>query len=157
MPVTRRDFLPSGLRLFLLVEGIGMLVLVGVPLGVDDDVSPQVMAVVIVAMLAIQSTLLFMHAHITASPDTLRIGYWPLFRRTFPYRTLAKVEKVEVDAMRDYRGWGLKGRSRSEKGMLLGGASRHGIAITTRDGRRYVVTSQEPVDDLAATITARVG
>jgi hypothetical protein len=40
--------------------------------------------------------------------------------------------------------------------MLIGGGSPHGLAITTRDGRRYVVTSPEPVDDLVATIAVRV-
>lgn len=157
MGTTHRDFLPAGLRLFLLVEAVGMLVLVGVLLAVDDEASPALKLGILAAMLAIQLALLFMHAHITAKPDGVTLGYWPLFRRTFRYRDLVSAEAVMVDAMRDWHGWGIKGRSRSEQGMLLGGASRHGIALTTRDGRRYVVTSREPVDDLVATIVARVG
>lgn len=156
MPETHRDFLPAGLRLFLLIEGVAMLVLVGVLLAVDDDTGPVLIGVIVLVMLAIQGGLLFMHAHITARQDSVTIGFWPLFRRTFRYRDLQGAKVVEVDAMRDYHGWGLKGKSRSDRGMLLGGASAHGIAISTRDGRRYVVTSRQPVEDLVAVIAARV-
>lgn len=156
MSKTYRDFLPTGLRLFLVIEGVAMLVLVGVLLAVDDETRVAVRGAIIGGMLALQIALQGMHAHVTAFRDSVRIGYWPVFRRTFRYRDLAGVEDVEVNAMRDYSGWGLKGRSRSENGMLIGGASRHGIAISTHDGRRYVVTSREPVDDLVATIAAQV-
>lgn len=156
MPETHRDFLPAGLRLFLLIEGVAMLVLVGLLLAVDDDTGPVLIGVIVVVMLAIQGVLLFMHAHITARQDSVTIGFWPIFRRTFRYRDLAGVEVIEVDAMRDYHGWGIKGKSRGEKGMLLGGASDHGIALSTRDDRRYVLTSPDPVDDLVAVIAARV-
>jgi hypothetical protein len=156
MPQTRRDFLPTGLRVFLLVEGVAMLVLVGVLLAVDDEVGPVTLVVAIVLIVALQVGLFFMHGFITVRQETVRVGFWPLYWRTFRYCEIASVEAIQVDAMRDYRGWGLKGRSRGEKGMLLGGGSPHGASLVLHDGRRYVVTSRGPVDDLVATMAQRV-
>lgn len=156
MPITRRDYLPMGLRLFLLIEGVAMLILVAVMMAVDDGVGTTTMVAVIVILVLLQVSLLFMHGFITLRHDSVRVGFWPIFRRTFHYPDIEDVASVQVDALRDYRGWGLRGRSRDEKGMLLGGGSPHGVRLTLGDGRRYVVTSREPVDDLVATIVARV-
>jgi hypothetical protein len=113
MPGTRRDFLPSGVRLFLLVQGVATLVLVGVLIVFDEEIGLTTAGLIFVGMLVFEAGLQYMHSHITPFQDSIRIGFWPMFRRTFRYRDLAGVEAVTVDAMRDYRGWGVKGRSRS--------------------------------------------
>lgn len=155
--MTRRDFLTPGLRLVLLLPVIPTFVLVLVVMSVDEDTGPVAMAVTIVLLLALIIVEQIMHAFITLREDSVRMGFLPIFWRTIPYRTIASVDPVRIDPMRDYGGWGIKGKSRSEKGLLFSGGGHHGVMITTLDGRRYVATSREPMHDLVETLREMSG
>ncbi|HLU35425.1 MAG TPA: hypothetical protein VKZ61_06620 [Thermomicrobiales bacterium] len=154
---TRRDFLTPGLRLVLLLPAAPMLGLVFIFMLTDDGVGPVAMVTAGVLMVALIVVEQLMHAHITVRSDSVRMGFWPMFRRTIPFREIASVDAVKIDPMRDYGGWGIKGTSRSEKGMLFSTGGHHGVMILTRDGRRYVVTAREPMDDLVETLRGLTG
>jgi hypothetical protein len=157
MARTRRDFLTPGLRLVLALPLIPTLALMIVFMSTDDETGPLGMAVAIGIVLALIVVEQMMHAHITVRSDSVRMGFWPIFRRTIPFRDIAEVDAVKVDPMRDYGGWGVKGKSRSERGMLFSAGGHHGLMVTTRDGRRYVATAREPMDDLAEALRAVTG
>jgi len=149
--------LTPGLRIVLLLPLIPTLALVIVFMAVDDDAGPVRTAVTILILSTLLVVEQLMHAWITVRSDSVRMGFWPIFRRTIHFRDIAAVDAIEVDPMRDYGGWGLKGTSRSERGMLFSAGGHYGVMVTTRDGRRYVATAREPMDDVAETLRALVG
>lgn len=157
MSRTQRDFLTPGLRLVLLLPIVPTLALVIVFMSVDDETGPVRMAVTILILAALLIVEQLMHAHVTIRSDSVRMGFWPIFRRTIPFREIAAVDAVKIDPMRDYGGWGVKGTSRNERGMLFSAGGHHGLMVTTRDGRRYVATTREPMDDLAETLRGLAG
>jgi hypothetical protein len=157
MHQTRRDFLTPGLRVVLLLPLVPTLALVIVFMSTDDETGPVAMTVTILILAALLIIEQLMHAWITVRSDSVRMGFWPLFRRTIPFREIESVDAVKIDPMRDYGGWGIKGTSRSERGMLFSAGGHYGVMVMTRDGRRYVATSREPMDDLVETIRGLAG
>jgi hypothetical protein len=152
---TQRDFLTPGLRLVLLLPLVPTLALAIIFMAADDA-SPTAMVTTILILVGLVIVEQFMHAYITIRPDEVRMGFWPIFRRTIPFHEIASVETMKIDPMRDYGGWGIKGKSRSEKGMLFSAGGQHGLMITARDGRRYVATAREPLDDIAEAMLTRI-
>ena len=147
---TQRDFLTLGLRLVLLLPIIPTMALVIVFTLADEDASTTGMVTTILILLGLIVVEQLMHAYVTVRQDSVRLGFWPIFRRTIPLREIASVETMKIDPMRDYGGWGVKGKSRSEKGMIFSAGGQYGLMVSTRDGRRYVATAREPLDDFAA-------
>jgi hypothetical protein len=152
---TQRDFLSLGLRLVLLLPIIPTMALVIVFMSTDEDASPTAMVTTILILVGLIVVEQLMHAYVTIRPDAVRMGFWPIFRRTIPFSEIASVGTMKINPMRDYGGWGVKGKSRSEKGMLFSAGGHHGLMITTRDGRRYVVTAREPLDEIVQVIQVR--
>lgn len=154
---TIRDPLSPGLRAVMLLPLFPIAVLVFVMLVAQEGTRPWEY---VLNGLLFGSTAIFalwMHAFLTVRADSVRIGFMPFFWRTIPLREIADVEAVDVDPMRDYRGWGIKGRSRQPKGMLLSGGSHRAVRLTLRDGRRYLVTSPDSVDGIVDDIRFRIG
>jgi hypothetical protein len=71
--------------------------------------------------------------------DTVTIGFRPFWRTKFHVSDLAEVDIVPVDAWEDYRGWGIKGAPRSQRGLLYSAGGTAGLRFILTNGRRYLV------------------
>jgi len=152
---TFRDPLTSGLRLVMLLPLLPVVVMVFVILAVEEGTKPWEYVLIVLIFGGIIASTLWMHAFLSLRDNAVRIGFMPFYWRTIPYRDIAAVDAVEVDPMRDYRGWGVKGRSTQPEGMLFSGGSRAGLRMTLHDDRRYVVTLPGPVDEIVAELRSR--
>lgn len=152
---TYRDHLTLGLRLVVILPLIPTSIMVLLIIATDDGSRWWEYAILVLLFVAVIAGTLWMHAFITFRANTVRVGFMPIFWRTIPYRDIASVDAVEVDPMRDYGGWGGKGRSTRPNGMLFSGGARNGVRITLRDDRRYIVTVPGPVDDIVVALRAR--
>ena len=87
---------------------------------------------------------------VTVMPKGVRLSYWILFRTYLPAAVIASIDAAEWDTW-SYGGYGIKGRPRSDKGLLLNasydasGRADRGLLITTVDGRSYRIEASEPV------------
>lgn len=154
---TFRDPLTLGLRLVMILPLIPTCVMVIVIMALEGESGPLQYAILAALFGITIAGALWMHAFLTFRTDAVRIGFMPIFWRTIPYREIAAVDAVEVDPMRDYSGWGVKGRGAQPKGMLFSGGSHNAVRITLHDDRRYLVTLPDPVDDIVAALRARTG
>lgn len=113
-----------------------------------DNETPEVVKV-LVGIILLAAVILIYAAHpwITVTAGEVRLGYFPLVRITLPMHEIQTVALVRVRSMRDYGGFGTRGRASSDRGLLLGGYPPTGLKFETRDNRRYTITMRniEPI------------
>ena len=158
MPFLERNEYPTPpVRRILLGTLLVTLVITMIVLALDDNLSSPVFMLVIVVFGVIMMAVMRFHAQIALREEGVTVGFRPLFRRTISYADIANVDAVQVRALRDYGGWGIRRWPRSSRGLLLTVGGEHGVSILTKDGRRYIVGCLEPVDDLVDALRQRVG
>lgn len=126
------SFLP-----WFLVIAAPMLVLL-IPINLmEEEVSRAIPNLILGAAFLLLASF---HNWITVQPDTVRLGFFPIYWKTLRIDEIHYVMPVEFVPMRDYSGWGIKGAAKSRNGILLGGNPPRGIMIETSDQRRYVLS-----------------
>ena len=73
----------------------------------------------------------------------MKLGFFPLFRKTLQYSEIANLSIVEVKPFRQFGGWGVRGFPKYKYGMMLGGYPPRGLRFQTHDDRRYVITFED--------------
>lgn len=136
----------GGYRWFLIAITAFILVMLTV-LYLDSETPVFVKGIVTVVLLASLVLVFVAHPWVTVNPGEVRIGYFPLYRRTLPLRDVRNLSIVTVDPLRKYSGYGVRGLAKSRRGLLLGGHPPTALRFETVDDRRYIVTLRnlEPV------------
>ncbi|MFV0461463.1 MAG: hypothetical protein ACK5MT_22140 [Actinomycetales bacterium] len=80
---------------------------------------------------------------IATDGSRIAVGFRPFYRKRFPVSETTEVDVVSVRAFEDFGGWGIKGKA-SGKGLLLSSGGEQVVEFTLSDGRRYLVSSQDP-------------
>lgn len=94
----------------------------------------------LVSMGMVGVMLLSSHTWLELRDRELRLGYFPLYRRTIAYQDIAAIRRVKISPLAEYGGTGIKGLAASPKGILLGGYPTDALRIETVDNKRYVLT-----------------
>lgn len=141
--MTWRNWAWSGKFIWFLV-GIAVLFgVIGVAVFLDETTSTSDRLVVAPILGLVMVLLLVMHNWITVESGSVKIGYFPFYRRTLAYSEISELSIVDIQPVRQFGGWGVKGLAKSRNGLLLGGYPARGLRFETRDDRRYVVTFQD--------------
>lgn len=109
----------------------------------DNETPDAVKVFIAVALFVVLVLIYTAHPWITITPGSIRIGYFPLYRRTLPMREVQDIRVVNIRPMRKYGGFGVRGLAKSDRGLLLGGYPPRGLRFETFDGRRYIVTLRD--------------
>ncbi len=84
-------------------------------------------ALVMVLCFAFSYVILRLHLELRIDDERVAARAWPFPPTVVPIDQVLKSEVVEIDPMRDYRGWGLKGTARDR---LIGGGGTTALRIT---------------------------
>lgn len=128
---------------WLLVLGLPLLVIL-IPINLDDDASSNERIVGNILLIASFLLILVMHNWITVASGKVRFGFFPLYWKSLQVNEIRYVIRVDFNPMRDFAGWGIKGMAKSRNGILLGGNPSRGVMIETHDRRRYVLSFTDP-------------
>lgn len=82
-------------------------------------------------------------AYIEVGGKDVRMGFSPLWRTRLPRSEIEAVDIAQINAARDYGGWGIKGSPTAPKGMLYSVGGGNAISVHLRSGRRYLVAFHE--------------
>lgn len=105
------------------------------------------------AAVGVGIPLLFAVARLTieVDADAIEIRYRPFMRRTIRLDSVAAVDAVTYNPLRDYGGWGIRGWSRRKVAYNISGD--RGVLLTLADGATVLLGSQRP-EELAAAVRA---
>lgn len=148
-PLVARVKLSLWARLLMAIPCLATVAGIGFSLRTPESL-PWIGFPVAVALGVMGLTALNAQCRVTVMPKGVRLSYWILFRTYLPAAVIASVDAAEWDTW-SYGGTGIKGRPRSEKGLLLNasydasGRADRGLLITTLDGRSYRIEASEPV------------
>jgi hypothetical protein len=136
----------KGLRALLLAPAVVVASLVATT---ERTTSGRVVAVVLLALPA--GVALFSGTLLRASGDRLTLGFVPFYVTRLRWDEVAEVAVADVRPFEDFGGWGIKGSSKGA-GLLLSAGGSRVVSVRTTDGRRYLLSSEDPaaaVDRLA--------
>lgn len=136
----------GGDRWFPIVMSVVAAVLLVILYG-DDETPIIVKWILAVLLIVIAITSYSAHTWITVKTNEVRIGFFPLYRRSITYREIRDLSIVTVKPVRQFGGFGVRGWARSKRGLLLGGHPSEGLKFETFGDRRYIITPQniEPI------------
>ncbi len=92
-------------------------------------------------LLSSLALLFFWKLDIGADGTTVWFYYGPI-GRTLPFSDIRSIQALEVHAVRDFMGWGLRSGSDGSIGYISN--SKEGVRIVTKGGRTYSVTCHRP-------------
>ena len=148
--MTWRNWAWNGKFIWFFVGIVLLFAVIGAAVFLDETTSTTDRLIVVPILLVVTALLLIMHNWITVEPGSVKIGYFPFYRKTMQYSEISDLSMVDIQPVREFGGWGVKGLARSRNGLLLGGYPARGLRIETRDDRRYVVTFPNPEPILQA-------
>lgn len=149
LPLVARVRLSLWLRLFVAIPCLVTIVAIGFSLGAPESL-PWAGFPIAVGLGVLGITALNAHCGVKVTQNGMLLSYWILFRTFLPASAVASIDAAEWDTW-SYNGVGIKGRPRSEKGLLLNasydasGNADHGLLITTLDGRSYRIEVSDPL------------
>jgi hypothetical protein len=89
--------------------------------------------------------ILFLGIMVTeVGPDevTVRFGFLPVYRKRIPYEGMAALTPCRYSPLREFGGWGIRGLGKSR---ALSARGDLGLRISMRDGREWLIGSEDPV------------
>ena len=127
-----------------------LLITVAIFLSVIEDEPMAAIASGLVSMILLACAYLFASLTVKVSPQWISLRFGPgLFRKRF---AVAEVTGVRVVRNRWYYGWGIR---LTPRGWLYNVSGLDAVEIRLRNGRKYRIGSDEPME-LAAAITEHV-
>lgn len=132
----------GGYRWFLVAFTVFVIAMLAV-LHLDDETPGSVQLIVTVALIASLGLIYVAHPWITVRPGEVRLGYFPFYRRTLPMRDIQALTMVDVDPVRQFSGYGVRGLAKTRKGLLLGGHPSEGLKFETVNDLRYIITLKD--------------
>ena len=116
-----------------------------------------VMLITMGGILLAPTLLLLARLKVRPDDERLRWSFFPFWRSSVAYDAIEGVEVIEVQAMRDYMGWGPKLASHGSMKGTFGAIARSGgaIRIARTDKKRDLVITCDDPETLAAQILDR--
>jgi hypothetical protein len=127
-----------------------MQVVLGRPVG--DNPAADWMVVLLWLLFGIGFPLFFLYLRlaVTVTDQAVDIHFRPLVRRAIPIADVARAEARNYAALREYGGWGIRGRGDKRAYNVSGD---RGVELILTDGRKVMIGSQR-ADELARAIVA---
>lgn len=149
MKLDYRRAMSGQLRLLMLAP-VPVLVVLAAAAGAGAGNGDPLTGMALIGFLALLPVGLAFgsRAFVRVRDASVTVGFWPAFLTRFTLAEVVSIELIQVDAWRSHRGWGIKGKPRSEQGLLYSAGGDAGIRFTLTDGRRYLVGCDH--DDPAA-------
>lgn len=95
-------------------------------------------------LFALISNLLALTTVVTNNAVHVTFGWaFPLYRRVIALADIARAEAVTYSPLREYGGWGIRGRGEN---VALNARGNRGVRLTLTDGRRVLIGSQRPFE-----------
>lgn len=138
--MTWRNWAWGGKRgLVLALFGL-FFISIGVVVFIQDSTTNLQLGICIAILLIVFVGIAIMHNWIEVGDDAVKIGFFPMFRKTLQYSDIADLSIVDVKPFRQYGGWGVRGFPEYKYGMMFGGFPSSGLRFELHDERRYVIT-----------------
>jgi hypothetical protein len=138
--------------LLLGLAGVMTAVFVAVWLGTREVSGALIVPAIMVVLVGIGLPLLFyfIEMSVRLDPHTLRIRYFPIWRRTIPVEEITSWEVRTYHPILEYGGWGIR-LSMQGRGWCYNVSGNRGVQLTLRDGQGVLIGSQRP-EELAAAL-----
>ncbi|MCO5217982.1 MAG: hypothetical protein M9953_03315 [Thermomicrobiales bacterium] len=138
--MTWRQTTWTGWQRWLFLGVTAMFIAIWTVILLDDSATNSERIISSLILVASWIFMAVMHSWLHITTDRVRMGFFPLYRATLPFREIRDISVVTFNPLRDFGGTGLKGSARSKNGILLGGVPNTGLRFETFDNRRYVIT-----------------
>ena len=144
----------------LLVLGISAMmwwgffqqILIGAPWGTNPAPDWMMWLFLLIFGLGLPLTFYWMRLIVEVSEDSISIRYVPLANTTVLLSDIQAVEARTYSPIREYGGWGIRGRSNRRAYNVSGD---RGVELTMDDGRMIMIGSQK-AEELALAIQSQL-
>lgn len=97
---------------------------------------------IVFPIMLILINLLFMRTAVTVTEVTVTFGaLFPLYIKRIPIDSVAQIEPVRYEPLKDYGGWGIRGRGGKK---ALNARGDLGVLLTFPDDRLMLLGTQKP-------------
>ena len=94
------------------------------------------------ACVALPAMVFFSRLRTDLTRDTLRVSLFPLVYWRIPTRRIVRAERINVDPMKAFGGWGLKFTKRY--GAVLNIKGRDHVTVELNNGKKRTIGTQDP-------------
>lgn len=136
----------------LLLLGMGLFMPVAIMIS-SREITDGYVALFIALLMGLLWTVMGpMTTLIDGEALKVRFGLLTLYRRSFPFETIASAEVVTYNPIRDYGGWGIRGLPV----VCLNARGNRGVKLKLKDGKSMLIGSQKP-EELYARLKPLIG
>jgi hypothetical protein len=143
--------------LILVVAGVAwwgfvQQIVLGVAFGSNPGPDWLVGTLWLLVGIGLPALFLFAHLRVTVTDEAVFIRYMPFTSRRIGLHEILGATAREDDALLEYGGWGIKGRSRVRRAYNV--SASQGVELLLKDGRSVMIGSQRARELERATMDA---